>query len=129
MVEGAMTESNVPSKSGSILELLSQVPRISGVKLPDGAVLMVGTICNDARREIERLSGPGNATQAQLDAATKPLHVEIERLRAALKAAKRWLPIEVVHDIESKKYPPDTGYSADYLNDLASMRVGYGIET
>jgi len=36
--------------------------------------------------EIERLRGPGNATQAQLDAATKPLHAEIERLRAELAA-------------------------------------------
>jgi hypothetical protein len=38
-----------------------------------------------AMQEIAMLKGPGNATQAQLDAATKPLHTEIERLRAGIE--------------------------------------------
>jgi hypothetical protein len=42
---------------------------------------------------LREAAGPGNATQAQLDAATKPLHDQIERLTIDLIAYKTHWPL------------------------------------
>lgn len=61
------------------------------------------------RAEVETLKGPGNATQRQLDEATKPLHVEIETLKA--RNAEYQKEIELV----------ETEYQADYEKVAAEL--------
>ncbi len=58
-----------------------------------------------AMQEIQTLRGPGNPTQMALDAVTKPLHIEIERLKAKrdewykAEAAWNWSVLQLLRQV------------------------------
>lgn len=77
---------------------------------PDGHNVGLGMVAVSAEeREIERLER------------------KVSTLRAALLAMKKWLPSDVLADVEAKGLPPkENNFSPDYLNDLGAMRRGLG---
>ena len=66
------------------------------------ATLREESLAHQAR--CRELAGPGNATQRQLDEATKPLHVRIEELEAALVKLNnnREQPLEIADRLIAK---------------------------
>ena len=50
------------------------------------------------------------------------LEARIAELERGFLAAVRWLQVSVANDVRASSLPTGTGYSGEYLNDLADMR-------